>query len=218
MLDLDRFKELNDSLGHVAGNSALEHLARILKAESRETDLVARFGGDEFAIIMPETAKHDALSVAERICSKVAREVLELPGLGSRKLTVSVGLATCPRDANSAESLLASADQALYAAKTAGRNCVSAFTPAGVARFEYRSRDRSTVEDVAVAGEFNGWNTTVDRLSQDHKGHFVLDLNLAPGTYTYKFVINGKDYITDPRSTTSVPDGYGGHNSILVVQ
>jgi diguanylate cyclase (GGDEF)-like protein len=218
MLDLDRFKNLNDTHGHLAGNSALEHLARVLRTEARETDFIARYGGDEFAVIMPETTKHDALSVAERIRARVEKSPVELPDVGPQRLTVSVGLATYPRDSNSTDGLLASADQALYASKAAGRNRVTVFTPAGVAHFGYMPEKKSAVKSISVAGNFNGWNTTVDLMSRDSSGRFVLDLHLAPGTYTYKFVVNGKRYITDPRRTTSVPDGYGGRNSVIVVR
>lgn len=217
MLDLDYFKRLNDTHGHLAGNCGLQHLARILRTEARETDLVARCGGDEFAICMPETAKHDAQAVAERIRARVEGNPVDVPGIGPWQLSVSVGLATFPRDADSADMLLASADQALYAAKAAGRNCVRAFLPSGKAHFEYTHADRSAENSVTVAGEFNGWNKLADVLNLESNGRFVLDLYLAPGTYAYKFVINGEEYITDPLCPTTVTDGYGGLNSVIAV-
>jgi len=218
MLDLDRFKEFNDLHGHLAGNRALEHLASVLKCEARETDLPARYGGEEFAVLMPETAKHDARALAERIRLRVENSPVMLPEASVQRLTASLGLATYPRDAKDAEALLSSADQALYAAKGAGRNRVSLFIPASVARLEYLSDNPNAAHSVAVVGDFNDWNKSVDPMQREVDGCFVTVLHLAPGRYEYKFVINGEWYITDPRSTDFERDGYGGRNSVLLVK
>src|SRR5262249_10921342 len=137
MLDLDHFKRFNDTYGHPAGNKALEMLANMLHSQVRETDLVARYGGEEFAIILPETTKYEAHDLANRIRMRVESSVIEPPDAAPQRVTVSAGLATYPRDARSAEALLASADEALYSSKHAGRNRVSTFTPASIAQFVY---------------------------------------------------------------------------------
>ncbi|MGD0093615.1 MAG: diguanylate cyclase [Planctomycetota bacterium] len=217
MLDLDRFKAFNDTHGHLAGNRALEHLAGVLKSEAGETDLVARYGGEEFAVLLPETAKHDALALAECIRSRLENSPVDLGEAGAQRVTASLGLATYPRDADGADALLSSADQALYAAKAAGRNRVSVFTPPSVARFEYRPDDPDAAQSIGVAGDFNGWNKAVDLLRREQDGGFSLELHLAPGRYLYKFVVNGELYISDPRCAGFEHDGYGGWNSVLVV-
>jgi len=218
MLDLDRFKEFNDLHGHLAGNRALEHLAGVLKSEARETDLPARYGGEEFAVLMPETAKHDAGALAERIRAKVENSPVMLPEAGAQRLTASLGLATYPRDAKDGEALLTSADQALYLAKAAGRNRVSLFIPVSVARFEYRPDNPSAAQSIAVVGDFNDWNNHVDPMRRAMDGRFAAVLNLAPGRYEYKFVINDEWYITDPSCAEFEHDGYGGRNSVLTVK
>lgn len=123
MLDVDFFKRVNDSLGHPAGDELLRRLAEVLGADLRQTDLIARYGGEEFAVLLPETTKAEALQVAERM-----REAVELKlnehDTWKQKITVSVGAATFPEDAKTAEQVLEAADQALYVAKRQGRNRV----------------------------------------------------------------------------------------------
>jgi diguanylate cyclase (GGDEF)-like protein len=121
MLDLDNFKLINDRAGHEAGDIALCMLAEALRSELRAVDTAARFGGDEFVIILPQANTEGALLVAERLRKRVAE--LDVPGFGS--VTSSFGVATYPRHASSRHSLVAAADRALYAAKNAGRNRIS---------------------------------------------------------------------------------------------
>lgn len=116
LFDLDRFKQLNDTLGHLEGDAALVLLARILREGRRGADLVSRYGGEEFALLLPETPHADGLLVAERL--RAATEAAVLPG----HCTVSAGVATLPDQAEDARALIAAADHALYAAKDAGRN------------------------------------------------------------------------------------------------
>src|SRR5438105_2138961 len=124
MLDLDRFKQLNDSSGHDAGDAALRMLALCFKDELRGADSAARFGGDEFALILPQAHSEGARLVAERLRARI--EQLTVGEFGS--LSASIGIATFPADADSRADLVAAADAALYAAKRAGRNrvCVAA--------------------------------------------------------------------------------------------
>ena len=124
MADLDFFKKFNDQYGHPAGNKALQQVARTLYAEVRDTDLLARYGGEEFALILPHTTKAEAISLAERIRARIEGARMPVEGRNSVKLTICLGVATLPRDADCEESLLSAADQALYQAKESGRNRV----------------------------------------------------------------------------------------------
>ncbi len=121
MLDLDRFKHLNDSAGHDAGDAALRQLADCFRQELRGVDSAARFGGDEFALILPQAYTEGALIVAERVRQRI--EQINIPGFGN--VTASMGIATFPMHAGSRAELLRAADAALYVAKRAGRNQVS---------------------------------------------------------------------------------------------
>ena len=128
-LDLDGFKSVNDSHGHLAGSRALVEAAAVIRGSARETDVVARFGGDEFSIILPETGADGALAVGERVRDRIeAHPFLAGDGL-SLRLTVSVGVATLPDVAASAEELMRAADMAMYAVKDAGKNGVRMASP-----------------------------------------------------------------------------------------
>ncbi|HEX3084823.1 MAG TPA: GGDEF domain-containing protein, partial [Pyrinomonadaceae bacterium] len=120
MLDLDRFKHLNDTAGHDAGDDALRRLAQCFKEELRGVDSAARFGGDEFALILPRALVDGAVIVAERVRARV--EQIYIPDFGN--LTASIGIATFPAHAASRAELFRAADDALYAAKRGGRNRV----------------------------------------------------------------------------------------------
>ena len=121
MLDLDNFKHINDQAGHDAGDVALCMLADNLRAELRAVDTAARFGGDEFVIILPQANTEGAVIVAERLRTRI--EQMEVPGFG--KVTSSFGVATFPDHASSRDTLVVAADRALYNSKDAGRNRVS---------------------------------------------------------------------------------------------
>lgn len=119
-LDVDHFKDFNDSFGHLAGDRALQLVAGALRSESRGTDVAARYGGEEFALLLPDTGLDAALLVAERVRSTVAS--LAMPG---RPITVSIGVAVTGTPCFP-EELIGAADEALYAAKERGRNRVEA--------------------------------------------------------------------------------------------
>jgi len=121
-LDLDGFKQVNDTHGHLAGSKALVEAAAIIRGSARETDVAARFGGDEFAVILPDTGRDGAVSVAERIRDRInVCQFLASDGL-SIHLTASIGVATLPDVAASAEELIRAADVAMYRVKDAGKN------------------------------------------------------------------------------------------------
>ena len=122
-VDLDHFKKLNDTLGHPAGDAALKHIARLLEAAVRDGDLVARIGGEEFAVWLPRTGLREGLEVAERIRRSVAEKPLTWSG-SVYPLTTSCGIASCPELVGSVQNLAAAADAALYRAKELGRNRV----------------------------------------------------------------------------------------------
>ncbi|MET0236647.1 MAG: GGDEF domain-containing protein [Kibdelosporangium sp.] len=124
MLDLDNFKSINDRHGHLMGDKHLRRVADVLKSEVRGTDLVGRFGGEEFVILLPDTTQHDALAIAERIRRRVATVATD----GVATVTVSVGVASHPEHGTTLEDVVRSADSALLAAKTAGRNRTLLFT------------------------------------------------------------------------------------------
>jgi diguanylate cyclase (GGDEF)-like protein len=130
ILDVDHFKNYNDTLGHQAGDLVLKQLANILKHTVRENDIVARYGGEEFAVILPSVGRDGVIILAERIRARVADAIFpdeEVQPL--KKLSVSVGTASLPIDAETSTDLIYKADTALYAAKHAGRNCVCQYSP-----------------------------------------------------------------------------------------
>lgn len=124
LLDIDQFKSYNDVYGHPAGDEALRILARLLRENQRKHDIVARHGGEEFAVLLPQTNHADALRQAE-----VLRKAIEAFAWPLRCITISVGVATlldfsCECAVKAGRDLVSSADQALYSAKKRGRNCV----------------------------------------------------------------------------------------------
>ena len=123
MLDLDNFKNYNDTLGHLKGDETLRQIAVVLQNKSRKCDIVARYGGEEFVIIMPNTPKENARLFAERLRSEVERLYTDDTRLSTdKRLTISCGVATYSEDASTKDELISAADIALYEAKHAGKN------------------------------------------------------------------------------------------------
>ena len=124
MLDIDHFKRTNDTYGHTVGDHLLQEVAQSFRQELRRVDVVGRYGGDEFVVLLPENDLPAARQVAERLRKSIARRRIATPK-GSAKVTASLGVAAVDCEENTLEQLLARADQALYAAKQRGRNRVS---------------------------------------------------------------------------------------------
>jgi diguanylate cyclase (GGDEF)-like protein len=116
LIDVDHFKHVNDALGHPAGDEVLRHVGRVLSTYGREVDLPARYGGEEFAVILPACPADEAVRVAERLRAGIAGPAARVT------VTASAGVASVPRDATTAEELVAAADAALYRAKQSGRD------------------------------------------------------------------------------------------------
>jgi two-component system cell cycle response regulator len=124
MLDLDKFKQVNDTYGHPTGDVILYETAGILRSTAREIDMVGRYGGEEFIVILPSTEEEDAASFAERVRAAVEGHVYHDEPHQVR-MTVSSGVASFPAPGiDTPEALLKRADEGLYAAKTGGRNRV----------------------------------------------------------------------------------------------
>ncbi|MFA5844434.1 MAG: GGDEF domain-containing protein [Coriobacteriia bacterium] len=125
MIDVDDFKAYNDTFGHVAGDKALEELGEVLRTSVREVDIVARYGGEEFSVLLPETDASGAFVVAEKVREAVEQHgFVDVDGARTVRLTISVGLASYPVHGEDRESLLREADEALYQAKTTGKDRV----------------------------------------------------------------------------------------------
>jgi diguanylate cyclase len=152
-IDIDRFKNINDSLGHAIGDELLIEVARRLQESVGENDVVARSGGDEFLVLLRAASDRDSLNaIAGRIREELARRVL----IGSRELriTVSIGISVFPDDGADRDTLMKSADLALYQAKDTGRNCHRYFLPAMRDHAETRLETESSLRRALEHGEF----------------------------------------------------------------
>ncbi|HWQ37354.1 MAG TPA: GGDEF domain-containing protein [Burkholderiales bacterium] len=126
MIDSDNLKAINDAHGHETGNRLLQHLVRCIRDELRGSDVMARFGGDEFVILLPETNRHGAQEMAERIRKSIESSRFDVRG-GDTNVTVSIGIASYPEDGGNLEVILDKADKAMYRAKQRGRNQVALY-------------------------------------------------------------------------------------------
>ena len=127
MIDSDNLKQINDTHGHESGNRLLQHLVRCIREQLRGSDVMARFGGDEFIVLLPETNNKGALEMAERIRKAVEVSRFDVRS-GDTNITVSLGVASYPEDGGNLDVILDKADKAMYRAKQRGRNKVVAYT------------------------------------------------------------------------------------------
>jgi diguanylate cyclase (GGDEF)-like protein len=141
-IDVDNFKDYNDLLGHPAGDKLLRKLAQLIRSGSREVDLSFRYGGDEFAVILPNTASENALAVAQRIRQSVEQEMQTSP----IPVTLSLGIASWPNDGIKAQDLISASDQSLYHAKLTGKNRVCTADQMLPNEKEVNSEEESPVE------------------------------------------------------------------------
>ena len=125
MIDADHFKRINDTYGHAAGDEVLRHLARLCREELRELDILARLGGEEFAILLPATDGQAAVAVAERLRKRLEQTPVQLEDGRAVTITASFGVSALSEDTPTIAAMLKFADSALYAAKRNGRNRVS---------------------------------------------------------------------------------------------
>ena len=127
MIDSDNLKQINDTHGHESGNRLLQHLVRCIREQLRGSDVMARFGGDEFIVLLPETSNKGALEMAERIRKSIEISRFDVR-TGDTNITVSLGIASYPEDGGNLDIILEKADKAMYRAKQRGRNRVIAYT------------------------------------------------------------------------------------------
>jgi len=128
MLDIDNFKEVNDTYGHQVGDMVLKELARSVSISVRASDIPARYGGDEFIVVLPKTDKKLALKLAQRLMNLFSDKDIRVPGgSGSLRVTLSVGISSFPEDTDNMDELMKKADAALYEAKKKGKNRIVAF-------------------------------------------------------------------------------------------
>ena len=120
MIDVDDFKQINDCRGHQEGDRVLREISRQLLKTARDLDICSRYGGEEFAVILPQTGYQEALRLAERIRRRVENRYKR-----NLEVTISLGVATCPLNARSVQTLIAKADKALYQSKRSGKNRVT---------------------------------------------------------------------------------------------
>ncbi len=124
IIDIDFFKKFNDNFGHQSGDAVLRQVAQTLKRNVRATDIVCRYGGEEMSIILPNTDEEEAYSTAQKICERVAQHKFKLANGKETNVTISLGVSTFPKDGETAETMISSADKRLYEAKNSGRNRV----------------------------------------------------------------------------------------------
>ena len=124
IVDIDHFKSFNDTYGHQAGYAVLRQVAQTLKSNSRSTDIVCRYGGEEMSIILTNTGKEEAIIKAHKVCDAVAQRIFKLSATQTVNVTISVGVSTFPEDGETPQQIIEIADQGLYYAKEHGRNQV----------------------------------------------------------------------------------------------
>jgi diguanylate cyclase (GGDEF)-like protein len=147
MIDVDHFKQYNDSYGHLAGDRVLEGVGKVIANATRDLDVVARYGGEEFIVLLPECNLENAIRTGERIRARVARENFD-----GRAVTISVGVAEFPMHGDTADGVIGAADDALYEAKRLGRDRVQGASPRPPAETKQRATERAAAAKDKRAG------------------------------------------------------------------
>jgi diguanylate cyclase (GGDEF)-like protein len=189
-IDLDHFKQINDAHGHGVGDQVLVSTVATCRTHLRASDLLGRFGGEEFVVLLPHTKREAAMGVAEKVRSAIARQLIPTSS-GPLAITASVGVAALNRSISDLDSLLENADSALYAAKASGRNtCVMAAAPVEVLPVNARRR-------VLKAGRisFNMGHSTIDctvrTLSNTEAGLEVISTAGIPEHFKLQILADG---------------------------
>lgn len=192
LFDLDEFKYVNDTFGHLAGDTMLVRVASAAKALMRETDILCRLGGDEFAVFMPNAPLENALALAERLLRHVGQATIEIEGKPVR-LTASLGVAHCPDHGHSAEELVSHADMAMYQAKRQGKNRWNIYRP---------NHDAAQ----AMAARLI-WNERIDRALENHllRLHFQGVYHANDGTLSHLEAL--VRMLDEANSTQCIPPG-----------
>ena len=177
LIDIDHFKLVNDTYGHPAGDAVLKSLAQILKKQTRTVDIVGRYGGEEFTVILPEINSAGAKLVGERIRNTVSKMLFPLPDGNKIGLTVSMGIACFPGCGNDIERLIERTDTALYLAKNAGRNRVYLYRETLIAQLE------NNPEQIAVLLNKDAWNIEAIITAIDVKASFFREHAEKAGQY-----------------------------------
>ncbi|MBI5197872.1 MAG: diguanylate cyclase [Nitrospirae bacterium] len=171
MMDLDHFKRFNDTYGHPAGDAVLRTVGTAILQTIRTSDFAARYGGEEMAVILPETEAVEAKILAERIREKVRRLPIPIPGNDSAFITMSIGIATFPEDAGDVERLIETADQALYFAKERGRNQTVMYGETLKALLERKPKEVQNLLSTAEEWFFKEIATAVEARLPFARGH-----------------------------------------------
>ncbi|MEW6108595.1 MAG: diguanylate cyclase [Nitrospirota bacterium] len=171
MIDIDHFKSFNDIYGHQSGDQVLRDVAAMIHKNIRNTDFAARYGGEEFAVILPETTASQAYIVAERLRSSIINHTFILENKDHAHVTVSIGLAAYPDDADGSAALTKRADQGLYLAKESGRNRVCRYHEISVkAGDEIPEEIRAIMQDVSLSS-IKEMAKAIDAKSNYMRGH-----------------------------------------------
>ncbi len=199
MVDLDGFKPVNSRSGHVEGDRVLLAVARLLEARSRQSNVLARYGGDEFAILMPDGTQEEAMTLAERLRASMAAD----PFLSSHGLTGSFGIATFPVHGATPEEILRVADAGMYLAKHEKGNCVRVAS-AAAASGEWEQQLLQAYLGVAVKRLFatgpEAFNRYLERIQQATQASRGEGLSLLDTVTALAFAIDAKDHYTQGHS------------------